>query len=145
MVTKDLKVTKMCLFCASEYHLEMILIPYLNRNLDKTNFVILTEDNLEGTVEVVLKRLNIEEKLKKRIWDLNWKNKNLNEVIEFLDTNTTLIINGRKDFIENINRELDKNFKQVVKIINCFHVGEQNVDIEEIAKDYKCILNTEKI
>lgn len=145
MVTKDLKVTKMCLFCASEYHLEMILIPYLNRNLDKTNFVILTEDNLEETVKVVLKRLNIEEKLKNRIWDLNWKNKNLNEVIEFVDTNTTLIINGKKDFIENINRELDKNFKQSVKIINCFHVSEQNVDIEEIAKDYKCILNTEKI
>lgn len=145
MVTKDLKVTKMCLFCASEYHLEMILIPHLNRNLDKTNFVILTEDNLEETVRVVLERLNIQEKSKKRIWDLNWKNKNLNEVVEFLDANTTLVVNGRKDFIKNINRELDKNFKQVVKIINCFHVGEPNVDIEEIAKEYKFILNTEKI
>lgn len=145
MVTKDLKVTKMCLFCASEYHLEMILIPYLNRNLDKTNFIILTEDNLETTVKTVLKRLNIEDELKKRIWDLNWKDKNLNEVFEFIDTNTTLVINGKKDFIENINRQLDKDFKQNVKIINCFHVSEQNVDIEEISKEYNCILNTEKI
>ena len=145
MVTKDLKVTKMCLFCASEYHLEMILIPYLNRNLDKTNFVILTEDNLEATVNVVLKRLNIKDKLKKRIWDLNWKNKSLNEVIELINTDTTLVVNGKKDFIEDINRKLDQSFKQSVKIINCFHVSEQDIDIEEISKEYKCILNTEKI
>ena len=145
MVTKDLKVTKMCLFCASEYHLEMILIPYLNKNLDKTNFVILTEDNLEATVKVVLKRLNIEDELKKKIWNLNWKNKSLNEVSEFIDSNTTLVINGKKDFIENINRELNKNFNQSVKIINCFHVSEQDIDIEAISREYNCILNTEKI
>lgn len=145
MVTKDLKVTKMCLFCASEYHLEMILMPYLNKNLDKTNFVILTEDNLETTVKVVLKKLNISDELKKRIWNLNWKNRNLNEVSEFIDSDTTLIINGKKAFIENINRELNENFKQNIKIINCFHVSEQDIDIEEISKKYSCILNTEKI
>lgn len=145
MVTKDLKVTKMCLFCASEYHLEMILMPYLNKNLDKTKFVILTEDNLEATVKVVLKKLNITDELKKKIWNLNWKNRSLNEVSEFIDCNTTLIINGKKDFIENINKELNENFQQSMKIINCFHVSEQDIDIEEISKEYSCILNTEKM
>ena len=35
MITKELETNKMCLFCASEYHLEMILLPYIKERINE--------------------------------------------------------------------------------------------------------------
>ena len=47
-----------CAFYASDYHLEMIMLPYINENLknDKTVYVF-TEHNLEDTINTLLSRV----------------------------------------------------------------------------------------
>ncbi len=39
---------KICSFYASDYHFEMIILPYIEKNLEKNKkIIILTENNLE--------------------------------------------------------------------------------------------------
>ena len=35
MVTKENKLEKTCSFYVSEYHLEMILVPYINKKIEE--------------------------------------------------------------------------------------------------------------
>ena len=66
---------KTCIFYASDYHFEMISIPYIIKNIDSNKeIIILTENNLEATVNNLVKKMNLEENKKKKILKLNWKN-----------------------------------------------------------------------
>ncbi len=150
MITKELEDNKMCLFCASDYHLEMILLPYIKERINNSKFIILTESNLEETLDILLGKLNINETDKKKIKDLNWssKDKKYMEIIKkYLknNENINIIVNGEYDFIKAINNELKDNVSDNINIINCFHVSDTNVNIETLSKEYKYILNTKKI
>ena len=47
MITKENKIQKSCCFYASDYHLEMIILPYINKKIDeKAQVTIITEKNL---------------------------------------------------------------------------------------------------
>ena len=60
MLTEELDSKKICLFCASDYHLEMILLPYIKDKINDSKFVIFTQNNLEETVKKVL-RMTVED------------------------------------------------------------------------------------
>lgn len=150
MITKELNTNKMCLFCASDYHLEMILLPYIKERIDNSKFIILTENNLEETLKTLLNRLNIDDKSKKKLWNLGWKDKNIKDIEQIKaeikdDKEINIIINGEYDYIKAINNHLKDLTNEKINIIDCFHVGDCNVDIDNIRKDYKYILNTQKI
>ena len=40
MVTEEYNKEKTCLFCANDYHLEMILLPFIKERLDKFKIII---------------------------------------------------------------------------------------------------------
>ena len=160
MITKEIKERKSCLFCASDYHLEMILLPYICKKIENEEIYVITENNLEDSIKLVLDRINIKDNIKKQIRKIGWKNKiNLKEKIEKIleeinndekiDKNKkiTFIINGKYSFINQNNKILEELFDKNdnIYIINCFHVVDQNVDIDKISKEYRKILNTRKI
>ena len=80
MITKELKAKKYCCFYASDFHLEMILLPYLKDNLRKTNISILTQDSLSVSIKQVLDRTNFSEVEKEDIINLNWNEKQINKL-----------------------------------------------------------------
>ena len=41
MITEEQCTEKTCLFCASDYHLEMILLPYIKERIDKNKIIII--------------------------------------------------------------------------------------------------------
>ena len=147
MGTKELKNNKLCAFCASEYHLEMILLPFIKERIDTENFIIISQTNLEPSLKTLLKRVNIEDKTKQKIKQLNWKNKNIDNLNIFFEDmeKINVIINGDLSYIKNANNYLENNTDKKLTIIDCFHVENINVDIERFSKDYKAILNTRKI
>ena len=73
MITKELDDLRKCCVYANDFHLEMILLPYIKENLSETKFVILTENNLEETVKILLKRINLDENYKNEILNINYK------------------------------------------------------------------------
>ena len=125
---------KICAFYASDYHFEMISLPYIERKLEEKNeVIILTENNLEETIKILISRMNLAEEKKKRILDINWKNDDLakfKQIKEKLEENKNMIIfvKGKENYIKNINRNIEKwiNIADRAKVINCY-------DMEEIA------------
>lgn len=146
MITKEHKIERTCLFCASDYHLEMILLPYIKDRLDKYNFLIFTENNLEESINFLLTKVNLDEKDKEKIKNLNWKN---TDEIKFkqLEKNKNLhiIINGCFSYIKYINNRIKEFRNKELEIVDCYHVGDSDVDILEISKKYNSVLNTQKI
>ena len=69
---------KTCAIFASDYHFEMISLPYIEKNLEK-EIIVLTENNLENTMKTLISRVNLKEEKKNNIFKINWKNDDLNK------------------------------------------------------------------
>ena len=110
----------------------------------------------------ILNRINISERKKEDIIKVGWENKNLikyGEIKKYMEKVTkeegkiTIIIEGKKDKIEYINKNIDKWLKKSekklkkkeIKIINCYEVTEFNQDLNEILDKHDKILNTSGI
>ena len=72
---------KTCAFYASDYHFEMISLPYINKKLDESKEVIvLTENNLKETIKTLVSKINLNEDKKVDILKIDWENKTANEI-----------------------------------------------------------------
>ena len=140
MLTKEIQDNKKCLFCASDYHLEMILLPYIVEEIENKRITILTQKDLEQSIKIVLDKINIDEKLKEKILNLNWNKKEFKKIEN--EKEEIIIINGDYEFIIETNRRIND---VKAEIIDCYHIGDINVDIEKLSQNYKQILNTRKI
>lgn len=140
MITKELKAKKYCCFYASDFHLEMILLPYLKDNLRKTNISILTQDNLSVSIKQVLDRTNFSEVEKKDIINLNWNEKQIDSLN--IKNNDIIIINGDKNYIEKINNKILKLRLKNITLVNCFDISKIEENKFDITKEYEGILNT---
>ena len=67
MVVENKKSEKLCSFYVSDFHLEMILVPYINKKIEENERVIIaTEKDLEETVKVLISKLNLKEEKKEK-------------------------------------------------------------------------------
>ena len=147
MITKELEATKKCCLYASDFHLEMILVPYIKERLDKTKFVILTENDLQDTIRILLDRININKDDKEKILDLNWysnDNEKFEKIKELNEENNKIciIINGNYNYIKEKNKRLNELMKDNTEIIDCFNISDSETNIEEIQCKYKEFINT---
>jgi len=148
MITKECYIKKICLLCASDYHLEMILLPYIKERMDSSNIIIFTENNLEESIKVLLTKVNLDENDKEKIKSLNWKKTNdfkFEEINNMKDKNINIIINGSSNYIESVNKKIKEVLRRDIEIVDCIHVLDSDIEITEISKKYEKILNTQKI
>ena len=147
MITKEQFIKKTCLFCVSDYHLEMILLPYIKERINESN-IIITENNLEESINVLLTKVNLDEKDKEKIRNLNWKNTNdlkFEEINNMKDKNINIIINGSYNYIESVNNKIKEIVKRDIEIVDCIHIGDSDFNMTEISKKYESILNTQRL
>lgn len=148
MITEEQCTEKTCLFCASDFHLELILLPYLKERMNKDEIIIFTENNLEDSLKTLLTKINLNEEDKKKIRELNWKNTDeikFEQLRNDKEKKLHIIINGSYNYIKNINKKINENATNKTEIVDCFHVGDRDVDISELSQKYKNILNSKKI
>ena len=149
MITKENNEERMCSFYASDFHLEMILLPYINKQLENNKKVfIVTEDNLEDSMKILMSKINLEENRKRKILDINWKN-NYIETIELIKKDVIdnkelcIIINGDEQFIENINSIITS--ENNISIVNCYKIDDIKNHMHDIILKHSRILNTSGI
>ena len=149
MRKNQLTKEKTCAFYASDYHFEMISLPYIEKNLeDNKDIIVLTENSLEDTMRTLISNINLKEEKKKKIININWKNDDLNkfkQIKEDIDKNKNMIlfIKGNKNYINNINENIQKwvNKRKKIKIIDCYNIDEINNEMVDIIGKYQNVLS----
>ena len=135
MVGQDKRKQRSCSFYVSDFHLEMILLPYIKEKIKKEeDITLLTQKNLRQTLEILVKKINLDEKIKQKILDLNWEgDKRIRE-------NSNIIVIGSEEYIKKKNEEIERN--NVLSIVDCYYFEEIKNNIINIKKQYKNILNS---
>lgn len=139
MVLEEKKVKNICNFYVSEYHLEIMLLPYISKKIDnEENITIITEIDLESTLNVVIERINLDKDKKEKIKKIGWNIQNIENII----SNTNVILIGSKKFINEKVFELKERQVETLEIIACYNYNEVKNDIKEIVSKYDGMLNT---
>ncbi len=136
-MTKD----KMCMFFASDYHFEMISLLSIRKEIkDGRKIVILSENNLTDTMEILLSRVNFEKEEKKKIQKIDWTNKNKIEIIkEIINENKkiTIYIKGGEEYIQEKEKELKElENNDLVQTIYCYDIEKTQQSLGEIRNKY---------
>lgn len=146
MITKENKIQKSCCFYASDYHLEMIILPYINKKIDeKAQVTIITEKNLSKTIETVVSKINLSEQRKQEILEIDWKNNKNNQIGELINTKkeVAIFVIGSKKYIEKTNKEIDNiNKIENINIVNCYNFQEVKNNMVEIVDKHKKVINS---
>ena len=139
MVLEEKKVKNICNFYVSEYHLEIMLLPYISKKIDnEENITIITEIDLESTLNVVIERINLDKDKKEKIKKIGWNTQNIENIIP----NTNVILIGSKKFINEKVFELKERQVENLEIIACYNYNEVKNDMKEIVSKYDGMLNT---
>lgn len=141
---------KICAFYASDYHFEMISLPYINKQIEEDKQVIvLTENNLEETINTVISKINLKEEKKAKILNINWKNDDLSKIRKIKkaiesEKETTIFIKGKENYIKNINENIEKWTKEneKIKLIDCYDLEEISNNLDDIMDKYNVVLGT---
>lgn len=141
---------KTCAFYASDYHFEMISLPYINKKLDESKEVIvLTENNLKETIKKLVSKINLNEDKKVDILKIDWENNDLNKfkkINEDIKSKKGMVIfvKGKENYIKNINENIEKwtEKSKNVEIIDCYDMEEISQDMDNIMDQYKFTLKT---
>lgn len=163
MKKMEKNILKICSFYVSDWHLTAMLLPFVEEQVEKSeNLNTILQKNIIHNMKEILSRIKISERTKQEIIDVDWKNKNLlkyGEIRKFMEKVTrnqktaTIIIEGDKERIEYINKNIDKWIskqerkiaRKQIKIINCYEVTEFNENLQEILDRHDKILNTSGI
>lgn len=139
MVLEEKKVKNICNFYVSEYHLEIMLLPYISKKIDnEENITIITEIDLESTLNVVIERINLDKDKKEKIKKIGWNIQNIENIIP----NTNVILIGSKKFINEKVFELKERQVENLEIMACYNYNEVKNDMKEIVSKYDGMLNT---
>lgn len=149
MVKENKGQERLCLFFASDYHFEMISLPYINEKLKKdNNVIIMTENDLDITVDKLLSRVNLTQNEKDRITKIGWKNDDVSKFKEIKNANangkeTVILVKGKENYINSVNKNIE-NWINInnTKIIDCYDINEVYEDVSNIAKNYNKVLST---
>ena len=154
---------KICSFYVSDWHLTAMLLPYIEEAEEKGEHLnTILENNISYNMKEILTRIKISDRKKEQISRIGWESKKVikygeikkhMEKITKFQNKITIIIEGKKDRIEYINKNIEKWIrksekklkKKEIKIINCYEVTEFNQDINEILDKHDKILNTSGI
>ena len=147
MIKNEITNEKICAFFVSDYHFEMMSLPYINRCIeDNKKIIILTENNLKETVKDVIERMNLKDERKEQFLNIDWNKNDLKKLrnIKYSsndnENDVVVIIKGKEKYVENMNKKIDKNGN--IKIIDCYDYEEVEDKINDIIITYDKVLKT---
>ena len=141
---------KTCVFFASDYHFEMVTLPFIEENLrNNKKIIVLTENDLEDTIKNLISKVNLKKEKKEKIFEIDWKNNDLKkfkEIKKEVENKEDLIIfiKGKENYIKNVNENIEKwtNKIDTVKIIDCYDVEEIREHFADVVNNYENVLST---
>lgn len=139
-MVENKQLNKICSLYVNPMHLIVMLIPYIEKELEKGSKVVtILEDDLREEVGTLVNKVNLPKKKKKGLKAINWNKTRLSfEEIESIK-DSVVLVNGSYDFIKDVNRILKDDNR---KVINCFKLETFEENSREILENHCKILNT---
>lgn len=116
---------KICSFYVSDWHLTAMLLPYIEEAEEREEHLnTILEKNISYNMKELLERTKINEKIKEKIQKIDWENKNIlkyGEIKKYMEKITkvhkkiTIIVEGSKEKIEYIGKNIDRWVKKSEK------------------------------
>lgn len=113
---------KVCSFYVSDWHLTAMLFPYIEDAKERNEHLhTILQKNISYNMKEILTRVKISDRKKDELIKIGWENKNImkySEIKKYMERavkegeKITLIIEGQKDRIEYINKNIDKWIKK---------------------------------
>ena len=143
------KVTKLCSFYVSDWHLVTMLLPYVNRKInEQAKIATILEKDIKEKVTTLVEKLNLknQEEMLNVNWEKTVEKKNVFSQLEQKEE-IIIIVNGSREFIKTKNQRLEQylqthRIKQEIKIINCYEAIALDGSISNILEEHDKILNT---
>lgn len=151
MVNENKNITKVCGFYMSDWHLITMLLPNINKLINKGNEITtILEEDAKEKIEILLSKIKIENANK--ITSINWRKRNIEnikpeelEIGKKENAEKTIIIVGSEEYIAKANCLVEGYIKEKenvnLKIINCYS-AQKKLNIKEILDNHKTVLNT---
>ncbi|MBQ3407824.1 MAG: hypothetical protein IJH12_01290 [Clostridia bacterium] len=128
-----------CLY-ASDWHLTIMLLPFINKNLDENSKIYMKfENSIEDKVRLLTNKMEI--KNKDEIKEMKWNAEISDE--DYSRNKKIYIVSGSNEYITEMNRKIEQYYgkrNDEVKIINCLDVLENRKAIKKFK--YNNILTT---
>lgn len=136
-------IKTVCSFYASEWHLVTMLLPNIDRKINKgIKITTILEKDLKNNMETLLKKVNLENSDK--ILNIGWNKRKLENIKELVENNDCIIISGTVEYIRNahelIKESIDKN--KSITVIDCYDINECEPEIKNILDEHERVLNT---
>ena len=153
MVYTNDNIKKICNFYVSDWHLAVMLLPYINKEINKgTKITTVFQNNMKNNIETLVRKLNL--KNEKEILQIDWNTKNNSILERYVKENLSsgeenlFIINGDREYVEKSNEKVieyigkNKTKKNFIKIVDCYEVEQNEEKMYNIIKMHDCVLNT---
>ena len=152
-----LNIKKVCGFSVSSIHFSIMILPYINQELEKNKKIItILEENLRSNINEILTKITLNKEAKEKINNLNWmatdiENVNIEEMLKqkfTKDKNLSIIIYGSESYINRVNKKIEnilkeeENLENNIKITNCYNIKDFQENIKEILNNHEAIFNT---
>lgn len=153
-------VRKTCGFYVSEYHMATMLLPHIVTKVEKgVKIDTILNNKIKKEIKELVSKLQINDITKAKVLNISWENakvKDFSDIKDYMEkiiennNDIEIIVNGTKQEIENINKNieywLDMNIDKIegihINIINCYEVSEFNSNINSILNEHEYIINT---
>lgn len=141
---------KNCIFYVSDYHFEMISLPYMSKKIEEEKeVVVLTENNLEDTVKTLALKINLKDEKKQKLLEINWKKDDenkLNKIRKYINEEKDIIIfiKGNNEYIKRMNNKIENVIRDYnnIKIIDCYNLEETGEYLGDIMGKYNNVIGT---
>lgn len=139
MVVENIQIKRICSFYVSEFHLGMILLPYISQKIErKEPILIVSEKNLLNSIKELVSKVNLKEEIKNQILNLKW---NCSNIVEIKNKSNIILI-GKEKFIEDKVKEIEEKNINEIQIIDCYYFEEIKNKIQDIIEKHDRSLNT---
>lgn len=148
MIDINKNVKTVCSFYASDWHLVTMLLPNIDKKIDKEiKIATLFENNLTQRISTLLGKLKLQNE--RKILNIKWSQTHIEDVNfkELLSGEYEIIINGSLEYINNVHEKIEEYLRnnkidKQITILDCYDISECTERIKDILDKHDKILNT---
>lgn len=142
-MVENVEAQRYCSLYVNDMHLIVMLIPYIERELEKKEKIItILENDLENEIDTIVKKVNLGMEKKNKIKRINWKKNLLSKEQIGEIKGETILIKGSYEFIRSVNEVLKTEDNRV---IDCYDIDTFEQNSRTILEQHNAILNTSGI